>query len=293
MKLSYIIAGLLLSSLFTGCTTDITLDLNGTTPELVVEGVITTDTMSHNILLKKTSHYFSNLPAEAISGATVTLSDGLTTITLVEADLQKGDYQTPTNYYGVPGRTYTLTIDQVDVNGDGINERYSASCPIAPVIPIDSIVVKKERLFQNDMWAIKAWFQDPAGQSNYYLVRNYRNDISVSDSIQEWGITDNEFFKGKYLNGETMMYLSSTKKDEKLQQGDKVTLELCSITRDYMGFIQEAQEEFMGRNPLFGGQPANIRTNIVQRLPLNGKAIPHGYFTAYSVFRAHTIYTGL
>ena len=293
MKLTYILAGLLLAILTTGCTTDITLNLNGTTPELVVEGVITTDTMAHSIQLKKTSHYFSNQPAEAISGAIVTLSDGLTSIVLVEADSKKGTYQTPSTYFGVAGRTYTVTIDQVDVNSDGINERYSASCPIAPIIPIDSIEVKKERLFQSDMWAIKAWFQDPAGQSNYYLVRNYRNDISVSDSIQEWGITDNEFFKGKYLIGETMMYFSSTKKDEKLQQGDKVTLELCAITKDYMGYIQEAQEEFMGRNPLFGGQPANIRTNIIQLLPLNGKAIPHGYFAAYSVSRAKTIYTGL
>jgi len=293
MKIKKILAGLFLATLFSGCTTDITLNLNDTTPELVVEGVITTDTMAHSIHLKKTSHYFSNLPAEAISGATVTLSDGLTTITLLEAELKKGFYQTPSNYYGIEGRTYTLIIDNVDVNGDGVNERYSASCPISRLIPIDSIGVKKERLFQNDMWAVKAWFQDPAGESNYYLVRNYKNDISVSDSIQEWGITDNEFFKGKYLIGETMMYFSSTKKDEKLQTGDKVTLELCSITKDYMGYIQEAQDEFRGRNPLFGGQPANIRTNIKQLLPLKGKAIPHGYFAAYSVFRSNTIYNGL
>ena len=293
MKMNKILAGLILATLFSSCTTDITLNLNGATPELVVEGVITTDTMAHSIHLKKTSHYFSNVPAEAISGATVTLSDGLTTITLLEAELKKGFYQTPSNYYGIEGRTYTLIIDNVDVNGDGVNERYSASCPIARVIPIDSIEVKKERLFQNDMWAVKAWFQDPAGESNYYLVRNYKNDISVSDSIQEWGITDNEFFKGKYLIGETMMYFSSTKKDEKLQTGDKVTLELCSITKDYMGYIQEAQDEFRGRNPLFGGQPANIRTNIKQLLPLKGKAIPHGYFAAYSVFRSNTIYNGL
>jgi len=293
MKIKNILAGLILATFFTGCTTDITLDLNGATPELVVEGVITTDTMAHSIHLKKTSHYFSNLPAEAISGAVVNLSDGISTITLIEDGLKKGYYNTPTDYYGVAGRTYTITIDNVDVNADGITERYSASCPISQVIPIDSIEVKKERLFQSDMWAIKAWFQDPAEKSNYYLIRNYRNDISVSDSIQEWGITDNEFFKGKYLMSETMIYFSSTKKDEKLVQGDKVTLELCSITKDYMGFIQEAQEEFMGRNPLFGGQPANIRTNVKQLLPLNGKAIPHGYFAAYSVFRTSTIYNGL
>jgi hypothetical protein len=92
---------------------------------------------------------------------------------------------------------------------------------------------------------------------------------------------------------ETFIYFTDSKQDEKLQQGDKVTLELCGITKDYMDFIQEAQDEFWGRNPLFGGQPANIRTNIIQVLPANGKASPHGYFAAYSVTRATTIYDGL
>jgi len=293
MKFNYIIAGLLLATLFTACTTDITIDLKGTTPELVVEGAITTDTMAHNISLKKTSAYFSNLPAEVITGAIVTLSDGVSTITLAEEDQKKGNYQTPANYYGVAGRTYTLTIDNVDVNADGVKESYTASCPINRTVTVDSIEVKKERLFQTDMWALKASFQDPAGESNYYLVRNYRNNVSVSDSIQEWGITGDEFFNGKYLISETMMYFSSTKKDEVLLKGDTVTLELCAITKDYMEYIQEAQDEFRGRNPLFGGQPANIRTNIKQLLPVNGSGNPHGYFAAYSVSWTNKVYNGL
>jgi len=293
MKLSYIIASLLFATLFTGCTTDIKLDLKGTTPELIVEGSVTTDTMAHIISLKKTSDYFSNLPAGYVSGATVTLSDGLNSIILAEDATKKGEYLTPANYYGVAGRTYTLTIDNVDVNADGVKEQYTASCPINPVVHIDSIEVKKEKLFQQDMCAVKAWFQDPAGETNYYLIRDYKNNVSISDSIQEWGVTNDEFFKGKYILGETMMYFSSQKKDEQVKQGDKVTLELCAITKDYMGYIQEAQEEFMGRNPLFGGQPANIRTNINQLLPVNSKTKPHGYFAAYSVSRASTVYDGL
>lgn len=291
MKLKYNIVALLVASTFTACTTDINIDLKDTTPELVVEGVITTDTMAHSIQLKKTSNYFSNKPADVISGATVTLNDGQNAITLVEDNLQKGSYRTPANYYGVAGRTYTLTIDNVDVNGDSVKERYVASCFINPPYHIDSIDIRKARLFQKDMWALKTWMQDPVG-TNYYLIRGYRNDKAVSDSIQEWGVTDDEFFDGKYLIDETFMYFSSDKKDEQLQKGDKVTLELCNITKDYMDYIKEAQDEFWGRNPLFGGQPANIRTNIKQILPVDGKAKPHGYFAAYSVSWARTVYNG-
>jgi hypothetical protein len=292
MKLKYNVLALLVATTFIACTTDINLDLKGTTPELVVEGVITTDTMAHSIQLKKTANYFSNQQADVVSGATVTLSDGQNMITLTEDNSKKGSYRTPVNYYGVVGRTYTLTIDNVDVNGDNVKERYAASCSINAPYRIDSIDVKKARLFQKDMWAVKTWMQDPAG-SNYYLIRGYRNDKLVSDSIQEWGVTDDEFFNGKYMIDETFIYFSADKKDEQLQQGDKVTLELCSITKDYMEYIQEAQDEFWGRNPLFGGQPANIRTNIKQLLPVDGNAKPHGYFAAYSVSWAKTVYDGL
>lgn len=293
MKLTFNIIVVLVAMIFTACTTDITLDLKSTMPELVVEGVITSDTLAHVIQLKKTANYFSNLPTEMISGATVTLNDGLKIIILTEDSLQKGIYQTPANYYGVAGRTYTLTIDNVDMNGDGIKEQYSASCPMNAVAHIDSLAVKKEILFQVNMWAVKVWLQDPAGESNYYLIKTYRNNKLTTDSIQKWRVTNDEFFNGKYLKGETMFYFSNRRKNEKLQAGDLIMLKLGGITKDYMEYIQEAQTEFRGRNPLFGGQPANIRTNIKQVLPLNEKNNVHGYFAAYSVAWAKTVYDGL
>jgi hypothetical protein len=292
MKLKYNILALLSATLFTACTTDLTLDLKGTTPELVVEGTMTTDAIAHSVSLKKTSNYFANAAADMVSGAVVTLSDGQNTITLTEDAVKKGIYLTPADYAGVVGRTYTLTIDNVDVNADGVKERYTASCPISSLIQLDSIDVVKSRIFQTDMWAVKAWVQDPATEVNYYLIRNYKNDVCTSDSIQEWQITNDEFFNGKYMINETFSYFSSKKPDEKLVVGDRVTLELCSVTKDYMEYIQQAQDEFWGRNPLFGGQPANIRTNIKQVVPANSKTSPHGYFAAYSVSWKKAVYQG-
>jgi len=292
MKLKYNILALLLATLFTACTTDLNIDLNSTTPELVVEGAISTDALAHSVTLKKTSNYFSNAAADMVSGAVVTLSDGENTITLAEDAVKKGIYLTPADYAGVVGRTYTITIDNVDVDADGVKERYTASCPISSMIHLDSIDVVKSRIFQTDMWAVKAWVQDPPSEVNYYLIRNYKNDVCTSDSIQEWQITNDEFFNGKYMIDETFSYFSSKKADEKLVVGDRVTLELCSITKDYMEYIQQAQDEFWGRNPLFGGQPANIRTNIKQVFPVNSKTSPHGYFAAYSVSWGKTVYQG-
>lgn len=53
MKPTFNILIVLVVLMFTACTTDITLNLKGTAPELVVDGVITTDTTAHIIQLKK------------------------------------------------------------------------------------------------------------------------------------------------------------------------------------------------------------------------------------------------
>lgn len=39
--------------------------------------------------------------------------------------------------------------------------------------------------------------QEPANETNYYLLCNYKNDILVSDSIQEWGIMSDNLTNGK------------------------------------------------------------------------------------------------
>lgn len=292
MRIKFNIVAIIVATILTACTTDIALDLKNTTPELVVEGAVTSDTLAHVIQLKKTAAYFSNQSAEMISGATVTLDDGVSKITLIEDAINKGNYQTPVTYHGVAGRTYTLTIDNIDVNADGIKEQYTATTKMNAVSHIDSIMVKKERIFQSDMWAVKASIQDPENERNYYRVRSYKNNKLTTDSIQEWGVTDDEFFNGKYLINERMIYLSGSKKDEKLKSGDLIMLEMSGITKEYKEFIEQAQSEFWGRNPMFGGQPANIITNIKQTLPLNGKNNPHGYFAAYSISRAKTVYDG-
>lgn len=278
--------------LLSSCTEEIKIDLGSSEPELVVEGAISTDTMAHAITLKKTGYYFSNQEAEGIRGAEVLLSDGLSEIMLTESAVKSGTYFTPDDYFGTAGRTYSLTIRNVDVNNDGVKETYVSDCALNAVPPIDSMTVEKKRVFFQDAYAIRISMQEPANVQNYYLFRVWKNDICVSDSINEWGITDDEFFKGKYLINESVMYLFPEEKpDEELIEGDRVKVEMCGISKDYLYFINEVVEEYRGRNPLFGGQPANIRTNIKRTFPesSDGKGA-RGFFAAYAVQWKETVY---
>lgn len=290
MQLKYIIPAIVTAIFLSACTTDININLGSVTPGLVVDGCVTTDTMAHTVYLTKTSDYFSDKAAAVVSGAKVTLSDGSSTITLTEDNANKGAYKTPSGYYGVVGRTYTLNISNVDVDGDGVSETYTASSTIQTRPPLEKINVEKTVLFNKDMWAVNIWVQEPANEKNYYMGRLYKNGVCVTDSIQEWGVTNDEFFSGVYLNNVTFMYFNSDKSDEILHNGDQVTFEINGITEDYMGFIKEADDEFKGHNPLFGGQPANIRTNISLVSPSGAATSPHGYFAAYSTARATTTY---
>lgn len=289
MHLSKFIYIALLSLCVISCTQDINIDLKSTTPELVVDGCITTDTTTHTVYLKKTADYFSNKAADRISGATVSLSDGSSSITLTENAHDLGAYQTPANYYGVVGKTYTLHISNVDVNDDGVKEVYEATSTIPTKFQVDSIGIVKTKSFGNNYWYVNVWMQDPPVERNYYLIKAYRNDTCATDSIQLWGAESDEIFNGYYLNNVTFVALRDIA-SEKLSNNDKVTLEVSGISEDYMYFINDVIDEYWGRNPLFGGQPANVRTNVSLISPANSEQKAHGFFAAYATARASTIY---
>jgi hypothetical protein len=290
MRLNYYISAIISVLTLVACTTDIDIKLDGATPSLVVDGCVTTDTVAHKVFLKKTADYFSNKAASVVSGATVTLNDGTTTITLAEDPSVKGSYKTPSNYYGVVNRTYTLTITNIDIDGDGVKETYEANCQIASRPLLERISVEKTEIFNKDMWAVKVWGKSQANEKNYYMGKLYKNNVCVSDSIQEWGMSNDEFIKDTYLNGITYMYFSSDKKDEILHDNDLIEFEFSGVTEDYKRFVDEAAAEFWGRNPLFGGQPSNIRTNVRLISPSGVSTSPHGYFAAYSIARASVVY---
>ncbi|GAT63813.1 DUF4249 domain-containing protein [Paludibacter jiangxiensis] len=290
MKPQLYLYAIFMAIAFVSCTTDFNVNLDSIPVELVVDGAISTDTTEHVVRLKKTGNYFCDQPVSVVSGASVTLSDGITSITLHEDAQEKGAYKTPSNYFGVAGRTYTLTISDIDVNEDDIKETYTATSTLNAVPPLKKIQVEKQVLLYENVWAVNAWMKDPSGVSNYYLTKAYKNKTCISDTITEWGLISDALFDGMEVSGKTMLYIRSENKAEKIHSGDRVMLETCSISQDYYNFIGEVKNESRGHNPLLGGQPANIRTNIIQTFPKNAINNPRGYFAAYAISRAETIF---
>lgn len=262
--------------LITGsCTERINIDLDETYTRLVVDGQITTDTTRHYIKLSKTMDYFANQEAEPVTGASVTINN----YSLEESDSVPGLYLTDPTAYGEIGKTYTLHIENVDIDKNGQQEVYTATSEIKTIAEGDSIdVVYREISDDYQFWEIQLYAQDPP-EENYYLFKVYINDTLVTDTIDEYTLQEDDLFNGNYVPGAFVQSLSNSKADERLEEGDVVTLEANGITEDYYKFVIELTRETGYSNPLFSGPPANVRTNIEGG---NGAV---GYFKAYSISR--------
>jgi hypothetical protein len=269
----------LLIFLFTGCREDIDLPLDTTYQRLLVEGYFTTDTGIHTVIIGKSGDAYGKTPTQYISGATVTISDSTDTFILSENPDKKGYYQTQPNVYGVIGRTYTLAIENVDVNNDGKYERYTATSTIPNPMLFDSFQIV--RMSQHKAYLLNIYGQDPGGR-NFYLFKVYKNNKLLTDSTNELVIGSNTGAEGRYLYGIPIFYLSDKHPEEKLSPNDTITIESSTIPEDYYDYLSACQLEYY-QSP-FSGTPANIPTNIQPK----DKAV--GYFASFSTIRRTKIF---
>ncbi|HYW95085.1 MAG TPA: DUF4249 domain-containing protein [Bacteroidales bacterium] len=268
--------------IFSSCTERIhDINLDSTFTHLVVYGEITTESKTQWVRLSTTANYFSNVALPVVSGAVIHVYDGTDSVKMVENDSIKGLYQTYSGYRGVPGKTYKLFINNVDVNNDGNRESYTAESFLPPENPVDSITLQYTSNLFGSGWNVNVWALDDADMKNYYAFKSYKNGVLLTDTLTEYIVQNDDLFNGSYTNGITAQYLSDSNGTEKAVPGDTITFELDGITAEYYRFIQEAQSESFGNNPIFSGPPANIVGNIS-----NGAL---GFFTAYSISRASKV----
>jgi len=277
MKTRILIAALSSLLLFNyACTEKIDIDLDETYTRLVVEGSISTETKAHEVHLSTTTNYYYNQQPPAVSGATVTITDGTTIFPLTEDSTRPGYYLTQPDVKGIPGKTYTLNI----VLAQPINEKttYSATSRMEEVGVLDSIEIRY--LDRWEVFEVGCYAWDPP-ITNFYMFNIYKNGILMTDSINEVIITDDRFFNGNYTNGVGVGYLSENDPTENVRTGDTIMMEIAGITEEYYKFVMAVQIETGYKNPLFSGPPANIKGNIS-----NGAI---GYFATCSVNYATTV----
>ena len=132
----------------------------------------------------------------------------------------------------------------------------------------------------NGIWEVKCYVQEPPTVDFYRFLLS-KNQTQLTDTLNEWLITDDLFYNGNYTNGLPIGYLDQGAPEQGLIPGDTIKAEVDRIEKGYFNFLMEAQAELRGSNPLFSGPPANVKGNI------NNGAV--GYFAAYSTSRSYAI----
>ncbi len=249
------------------CQKVISVDLNQSNPQIVIEGLINDQGGLDSVVVTMTGDYFTpSLNFPPVNAATVTIADGGQIDTLSEA--AAGIYYS-TNPRGISGRTYALKVTTA-------GKVYDAVSTMPEKVIIDSFFAEKSlNPFGESGYDFYITFKDPPELGNYYRIVPHVNSLppdSITGGRGGFQITDD-----KLTNGNEITYMFGVRGEvgSKLKPGDTVSVDLECIdkaTYDYYFTLRNILEADQSPTSL---SPANPNTNLS-----NGSL---GYFSAYTI----------
>lgn len=255
--------------------------LDSTYTRLSVEAKVTNDFKKHFVKLSESNDVFFNQNAIAVTNATIKVSDG--TSEYIYEETSPGFYESISEFSGVPGKTYFLSIADVDMDKNGDMEVYQAQSIMPFPYHVDSIEMTYDENYLNEendskaYWLLSLYLNDNIETEDYYGFACQINNVLVHDTITEVVLAEDTFFNGENSKGAEVGFFDQEKPDERIHNNDLVTLETYSMTEDYFDFANELQFMDQEQSPMFGGPPANIRSNI------SNNAV--GFFAVYAITR--------
>ncbi|MBO4657419.1 MAG: DUF4249 domain-containing protein [Bacteroidales bacterium] len=254
---------------------------------LVVEAMLTDcadDTQ--RVLLTESVDYFEEEVPPVVSGARVSVSDGVDSWLFIETPAGSGCYVGPAELCGVPGVTYKLSIDAVVGGTEGHYEAVSKMEQRGfRLDAVDYMYAGNATMKLDSLWTIAAWGEDTPG-ANYYYISAKLNDAVFPIELSL--AMDDKYFDGQKVIGFPITTLYQTAEMYKqygevgkyLETGDVFTLNVYTIPEDYYQFYMGFVSSTVGSSiPMLQSQPANCPTNVT-----GGDAV--GYFVACPVSSA-------
>ncbi len=246
MKNILIIASMI--SIFVSCQKVVNIDVKNAIPEFVIEGNVSNLPNDAVIKISKTENFSAPNSFKGYTGATVTLADDIGNIDTCY-ETSTGIYE-PKTYNGIPGRTYTLTVQ-----AEG--KEFVAQSTMAKITTIDTIFSVPSIFGGKSNNVIFPIYKDEA------IVKNYYRFIQYINNKEQRGVyyNDDQYSDGIY----TQIPIFNGEQD--VLVGDTVRIDLLGITEaNYKYWFALDQNE--------QATPANPNTNIS-----NGA---FGYFSAHS-----------
>ena len=283
---------LLCAAVLTGCSEEIEVHTKNMDRScLVVEGMITDrPDRPQQVLLTESINYFELSQPPVVSGADVSVSDGSAVYSFRESPAGSGCYVGPEGFHGVPGKTYTLSVD-AKVGGE--HNHYEARSTMEAsgfdVEAVDYMYLGAAGAQADSLWNVAVWGQDHPETSYYYV------SAQLNDAVFPLGLS--LVMDDKYFNGQkvvcfpiTTLYQTEATRQQYgacgkyLEPGDVFTLNVYSVPKDYYTFYTGFISSSVGAAvPMLQSQPANCPTNVT------GSAPAVGYFVACSSSSASVV----
>jgi hypothetical protein len=272
---------------FSSCEDVIEVDVKNQEKDLyIVEAKITTLNEPW-VFVTKTLSVTVDQPYSGISNLAVSITDNAqpaNVITLTEDSERNGYYTVPedSTYFGIPGRTYTVTI----LTPESVT--LTATETLYPVEPIDSIQVKPSDRGDNMFLGIFTFGKETQGLGNFYKWDIYVNDTLLNINHADYLVyASDEQVDGNYILGLevfTDYYDPNIEEERLLKLYDTIYVEQTSTTEfAYYYYFQMSNQASAGS--MFSVPPANIPSNFTAS---DGQKVV-GLFTAHDISISNTI----
>ncbi|MDO4728112.1 MAG: DUF4249 domain-containing protein [Bacteroidota bacterium] len=249
---------LLVMMLFVSCQEEITLDLNNSTPYLVVDASINWEkgTLGNQqkILLSKVSPYYDS-QTRKVSGAVVTVSNEAGQVFTFSESQTLGEYVCD-DFVPVLNQEYTLYIAYQ-------NQVYTAQERLVPVVDILNVEHQVKTFFGKELYEISYLFEDPISVTNYYISYLHYNKPLPKNNVM-----NDEYFDGNPMKGVYFM--------EKEEVSEPLSIELIGISSRCYDYMYKLFEVMNAGSGPFQTNVSTIRGNITNQTDADNYAL--GYF---------------
>ena len=255
----YIIA-LLLLIFNTSCEKVILIELNEADQKIVVDAIVSNDSIQNYVILSKSGGFYQSNDFEAVIGANVTITDD-NGASFIMSETADGYYTNPT-LIGQLKTTYNL-----EVIAD--NQTITGSTYLPDTTRLDSLsYFWNSGGFGDPAWFVLMHWSDEGAEENYYrfkpTINGYKeNGISLLDDL--------------LINGITTQYPLF---DVEVDTFDILTVEFIEIDKGTYNYLKVLGEIDSGDNGT-SAAPGNPDSN------LSGEAL--GFFGGYAITRASVI----
>lgn len=242
---------ILIFTALTGCKKEVNINLDGTSPQIVIEAFVTNSSQAE-VTISKSVAFSNQNTFPAVSGAIVTISDNG-----VDHVLNEVKYGTYTNsaLIGVPGHTY-----QLKVKAEG--KEYSSTSTMPMQVNLDTLLLEKLFWGHESIWVVKPQYTDPVGLGQHYM---FFEKINGQQFPQYW-VWDDRFVN----NGISTIPLIQS--DSAINVNDTVEVEMRCVDRNVFRYFTSLQ-----------GSQNNITTPANPENKIIGGAL--GYFSAHTTQR--------